>query len=211
MSTRRTLFAAIALAGLLPRVLFAQSAAGPIAPIQALDDALIAVMHAGKATPFAQRMAMLTPVVVKVFDLPTLLQSSVGPARWGVIPEPQKAELLDAFTLFTVSSYVGNFDSFNGEKFVIAPETRRVGNDMVVATRLMGNAGELAKLDYQMRESGGTWRVVDILLDGSISRVAVTRSDFRAVLAQGTSPGDASPLIAMLRSKSANLASGSPS
>jgi len=58
-----------------------------------------------------------------------------------------------------------------------------------------------------MRETGGVWHVVDILLDGSISRVAVTRSDFRALLA----PGDASKLIDSLRSKVANLVAGTAS
>ncbi len=178
---------------------------GPAAAVQTLDNGLILVMKAGKTVPFAQRMAMLTPIIQFVFDLPTLLESSVGPARWGTISAPQKAELLDAFTEFTVSSYVGNFDAFGGEKFTIVPELRHVGRDVVVATRLTGTGGDVTKLDYQLRESNSRWRVVDILLDGAISRVAVTRSDWRNLLAQN----DARPLINSLRAKSASLAAGS--
>ena len=36
-----------------------------------------------------------------------------------------------------------------------------------------------------MRDDNGVWRAVDVLLDGSISRVAVQRSDFRKILANG--------------------------
>jgi phospholipid transport system substrate-binding protein len=200
---RRALLAFAVVAVAVPCV--AQTAVpGPAAAIEALNDALLLVMKAGHGVPFATRMAMLTPVIERVFDLPTLLENSVGPAKWAVLPAGQKAELLDAFTAFTVSSYVGNFDAFNGESFTILPELRHVGRDVVVATRLTGTGGDLTKIDYQLREANGGWKVVDILLDGAISRVAVTRSDFRSLLAQN----DAAPLIASLRAKSASLAAG---
>ncbi len=203
MIARRALLAACGAAMALPAL--AQTAVpSPAASIKALDDGLLMVMKAGRSMPFATRMAMLTPIIEKVFDLPTLLESSVGPVKWGNLPAEQKVELLDAFTAFTVSSYVGNFDAFNGETFTIVPELRHVGRDVVVATRLTGAGGDVTKLDYQLRETAGGWKVVDILLDGAISRVAVTRSDFRSLLAQN----DAAPLIASLRAKSASLADG---
>jgi phospholipid transport system substrate-binding protein len=185
----------------------AQSASAAAQPIAALNAGIIEVMQAGRAAPFASRMATLTPVVLKAYDLPLILQNSIGPSRWATISDPEKAELLDVFTQFTVASYVANFDAFGGEKFVIAPETRAVGHDTVVQTKILGTAGETTRLDYVMRETGGAWHVVDVLLDGSISRVAVTRSDFRALLGQG----DARPLIASLRGKVAKLSSGAAS
>lgn len=214
MTFRRTLLVALLLA---PVVVSAQSIAGtpvigslattgPIPAIATLNDGLLQVMRAGKATPFAQRLATLTPIVQQAFDLPLVLENSIGPARWASISDAQRAELENVFTQFTVASYVANFDSFSGEKFVIAPDVRHVGNDSVVQTRIVGTGGDTTRLDYVMREINGGWRVVDILLDGTISRVAVTRSDFRALLAQG----DASRLIDSLRGKVASLASGTP-
>jgi phospholipid transport system substrate-binding protein len=56
-----------------------------------------------------------------------------------------------------------------------------------------------------MRQSkGGAWQVVDVLADGSISRVAVQRSDFRHLLARGGPQA----LAESLRNKSANLSEG---
>ena len=55
-----------------------------------------------------------------------------------------------------------------------------------------------------MRDGSGAWRAVDVLLEGSISRVAVQRSDFRKILASG----DADALIASLRRKIADLSDG---
>jgi phospholipid transport system substrate-binding protein len=56
-----------------------------------------------------------------------------------------------------------------------------------------------------MRQDSDGWRVVDVLADGAISRVAVQRSDFRRVLARG----GAQALADSLRTKSASLSEGS--
>jgi phospholipid transport system substrate-binding protein len=65
-------------------------------------------------------------------------------------------------------------------------------------------SGDPTRLDYVMRQTARGWRAIDILLDGSISRVAVQRSDFRGLL----KGGDPTPLIAMLRKKVTELADG---
>jgi phospholipid transport system substrate-binding protein len=180
-------------------------AADPAAPVRALNDALLQIMRAGKSTPFAERAGTLKPAIEAAFDLPRILQTSVGP-RWSSIPPPQRADLLDVFTRYTVASYVANFDGFDGERFVILPDFRQAGSDQVVQTRIVPTSGDTAKIDYVMHKTTTGWKAVDVLLDGSISRVAVQRSDFRALLASG----DPGPLIASLRAKTAALESNKP-
>lgn len=169
-------------------------------PIQALDDALLKIMHAGKKVPFAERARIAAPAIEAAFDLPQILKISVGP-RWGSLPIQQQLQLAEVFRRYTVASYVANFDGFSGEKFVIAPQTRAVGADIVVETKIVSPGGDSNRIDYQMRQTPAGWKAVDVLLDGSISRVAVQRSDFRSLL----KTGDASALIASLRSKVASL------
>ncbi len=192
----------LALAGLAAsRRASAQDASGPTAPIQALNDGLIAVMRAGKATPFRDRFHMLTPIVDRVFDLPAILHVSVG-LRWDDVDATQQAALLKVFRGFTVASYVANFDSFDGQRLEIAPTLRAIGTDQVVSTTFVPTNGDSHRIDYVMRQEGTAWKVVDVLLDGTISRVAVQRSDFRGVLAHGGAPA----LIASLQRKVVDLA-----
>ena len=99
---------------------------------------------------------------------------------------------------------MANFDEYDGERFEILPERRRVGADEVVATRMVHNASDPLRLDYVVRRGDAGWKIIDVLLNGSISRVAVQRSDFRSLLGAG----DAAPLIASLRRKTAQLADG---
>ena len=198
MTTRRAL---LALTLFLPAA--ATAADSPYAPVEALDKAILAVMRAGHTTSFVQRIRMLTPAVQAAFDLPFILGKAVGPRFAGYPPEVQDA-LLDVFTEFTVASYVANFDDYNGERFDILPGTRVAGSDQVVQTVLVEAAGESLKLDYVVRRQNDGWKIIDVLLNGSISRVAVQRSDFRSLLGGG----DPAPLIASLRGKVSRLATG---
>lgn len=177
--------------------------AGPAAPVAQLDDALLRIMRMGGASPFAARAGVIAPVVAQVFNLPHILQVSVGP-RWSSISPAEQTKLLDVFTRYTVASYVANFDAYDGQRFEILPQTRVVGSDQVVATRLVPRTGEATRIDYQMRRGSAGWQVVDVLLDGSISRVAVQRSDFRSLL----SGGGPQRLIASLERKVASLQAG---
>jgi phospholipid transport system substrate-binding protein len=172
--------------------------------IQQLIDGLIQIMKAGPATPFQQRYAMLGPVINKTFDLPVILRESVGPA-WTALQPDQQAILTDAFRRYTIASYVNSFDDFTGQRFQINPETRTVGSEQVVETKVIPAKGDPHELDYVMREGANGWRVIDVLADGAISRVAVQRSDFRRILSRG----GAQALADNLRIKAADLSDGS--
>jgi phospholipid transport system substrate-binding protein len=173
-----------------------------IAPIQHLVGGLLEVMRAGTATPFSRRFDMLAPIIDQTFDLTAILQESVGP-WWTTMSPEQQTALLQAFRRYTVSSYVNNFDSYNSQRFEVDSGTRAVGDEQVVQTRLIPRSGESHELDYVMREVGSGWRAVDVLADGSISRVAVQRSDFRRLLTRG----GAQALVDSLLTKSADLSS----
>ncbi len=177
--------------------------ASPSAPVKELLDALIAAMKMPDTATFKQRFAALAPVVDRTFDVPATLQSAVGP-RWTSLDAAQQARLLDVFRKFTVARYVDNFSEHNGEQLEVLPESRSVGEDQVVATQIVPPNGDAVRIDYVMRRGPAGWRAVDVLLNGSISQVAVQRSDFRALI----SPGDASRLIESLQKKVADMSGG---
>jgi phospholipid transport system substrate-binding protein len=206
-SRRHLLWLAPAVAASLlhPALLHPAGAQTPelTAPIQALDDAILQIMHAGAKTAFGERAKLVAPAIQAAFDLPQILKTSIG-TRWSSLPVPQQIELTEVFRRYTVGSYVANFNGFSGEKFEILPKTRAVGGDQVVETRIVSPGGDTTRIDYVMRKGPEGWKAVDVLLDGSISRVAVQRSDFRALLGAG----DATRLIASLRTKTEALEAG---
>ena len=194
-----SLIALVAGLGLTPAYAIDAASAQPIA---ALNAGLLAAMRAGSATPYEQRYAALAPIVQQSFDLDTILVTSVGP-KWQSFTPAQQAQLKAEFTKFTVASYLANFNSFSGETFDISPDTRAIGAEQVVETKIAAAKGDTTRIDYVMRQEDTGWRAVDVLLDGSISRVAVQRSDFRHLVESGPEP-----LIQSLQKKTATLAAG---
>jgi phospholipid transport system substrate-binding protein len=195
----------LALAGtVMPRFARALASPDPAAPIAALYTALEALMRQGAATPFRQRYHQIGPVIDRTFDLPAILRSSVG-THWATLDQASQGALFAAFRRFTIATYVASFDKYEGERFELIPALRQVGTDQVVETRIIQDNGEPVRLDYVMRKTDSGWRAVDILLDGTISRVAVQHSDFRSLLRNG----DATALIASLQRRADDLAGGS--
>ena len=201
---RRALQVAVAWTGMALWLHQAEADPGAVASIKELCDALLRIMKAGSATPFAQRFAMLAPVIDRVFNLPAILQVSVGPA-WATLPADQHAALLTAFRRYTIANYVNSFDNFTGQHFETLPDTKPLPNgELLAQTRIISASGESHELDYVMRADGGAMKAVDVLADGSISRVAVQRSDFRRLVARGG--GQA--LIDSLNQKTNDLSGG---
>ena len=116
--------------------------------------------------------------------MPQILQEAVGFA-WAAIQPSQQSALLTAFRHYTVATWVSNFDSYSGQKLEVLPGLRSVGQSEVVHTEILKPAGGSSVIDYVMRPAGSGWKATDVLLDGSISQVAVLRSDFLALLARG--------------------------
>jgi len=201
---RRGLLGAAVIAALLPVAALPASAqvdGSPGAPIERLNNALLVAMKAGSRTPFDQRYQALAPVIDQVFNLEAVLAASVGLA-WTTMTPAQKGQLAAAFRRYTVTSYVSNFDSYDGQNFATMPTTRTLANgDVVVPTQLVRPGKSPLRLDYVMRRGPAGWQAVDVLTDGAISRVAVQRSDFRSLLAAGGLPA----LAAGLERKTANV------
>ncbi len=200
---RRGLQVALAWIGMAVGTRQARAQQAPVAPIKELCDALLRIMKAGNSTPFEQRFAMLAPVIDRVFNLSAILQVSVGPV-WSSLPPDQHAVLLTAFRRYTIANYVNSFNNYNGQHFDTLPEVKSLPNgEQLVQTRITSASGESHELDYVMRQDG-SWKAVDVLADGSISRVAVQRSDFRRLVARG----GAQALIDSLNQKTADLSGG---
>lgn len=190
------LLAAGLIPALAPTARAVEASTGAAEPIEKLSQALVAVGRSGKSAAFEQRVAMLAPAVDGAFDLPSVLRVSVGP-RWDALSADDQKQLEAVFRRYTVASYVANLASSDLPK--VSPQTRALPNgDQVVDTQ----AGDV-KLSYVMRQTPAGWKAVDVLADGSISRVAVQRSDFRALLAKGG--GQA--LVSSLEQKVSELSS----
>ena len=161
----------------------AASADPAAAQIEAFDAALLDTMKAGKTLGVKGRFARLQPVVARTFDIPTMTRIAVG-ADWSTIPPAKQLALTDAFGRLTTAGYAHNFASYGGERFQLDPNVITKGPDKLVQTQIVPSSGAPTAIGYRMRQSGGTWKVIDVLY-GAISQLTTRRADFTATLAHG--------------------------
>jgi len=156
------------------------------AQVQGFYDTLIDTMKQGKALGLQGRYNKLKPAVEQAYDLPLMTSLVVG-SSWSTLSAGDQKELVNAFERMTIANYAKNFDGFSGEKFVVDPAVQTRGVDKVVQSKLV-TGGQSIPFNYRMRQSGGTWKIVDVYLNGFVSELATRRSDFGATLSSGGAP-----------------------
>jgi len=180
----------------------APSGSEPQAVPQALSDALLQAMKRGPALDFAARVKALEPEVSRDYDMPLMTRLVVGPPWRSMSPDEQQA-LVAAFSEYSIAVYANRFKNFSGERFVVDPATAKLpSGDVIVHTRLLPHDGDPVELDYLMRSEPDGWRIIDVLLSGTISQMAERRSEYSSALRDG----GAAALIRLLRQKTAQLA-----
>jgi phospholipid transport system substrate-binding protein len=186
-------------AGLQP----AAAAAGPAATLEAFYGTLLGVMKKGKQESFRQRYADLTPAIERTLDLPFMTRIAVGP-KWATLSSDERQKLVSAFERYTIATYASNFDDYSGERFEVSPRPLSNPNGVIVDTRIIKSDGEPRTLNYLMHQTGDGWQVIDVYLDGTISQLAVRRSEFSGVVERSGADG----LVRVLDQKAAALGTG---
>ncbi len=202
--TRHPLVAALALAALATPVVVRAEAVDPAAQtVQGFDAALIAAMQGGRSLGAQGRFKRLEPAAQSAFDFATMTRVAVGP-KWATLSVADQAALVRAFGRFTAASFAKNFDSFDGERFVVDPNVQTRGVDKLVKAQLVGKSGSPTQFIWRMRQAGGRWKIVDVFYNGAISQLASQRAEFQSTLVAG---GGAA-LVKSLEAKTQTLLAG---
>jgi phospholipid transport system substrate-binding protein len=166
-------------------VLPATAAEGdPSAPVRRLCDSLIASMKQGDQLGMQGRENKLRPVIGAVYDMPAVTRITLGTAANKLSPE-ELQKLSDAYGRFSVATYADQFAKFGGEHFEVgSAHPGALAGTMVVPSVIVGGDGSRTEIDYVMHEVNGDWAITDVLFNGSISQVAVRRSEFVPIYRQ---------------------------
>ena len=143
--------------------------------------ALIQVMRDADTLEYADRFNHLLPVIEKSFHLPLMLRIAVGDF-WRKASLSQQNRLKRVFTGICVGTYAARFSGYNGQSFLTKGSRKGPRDTILVDTLIHNPSGGDVPLTYVMSEITGTWRIVDVLVSGGISELAVRRSEYRRTL-----------------------------
>lgn len=188
---RRALMIMVAAAALMPAPAHAEGAIGFVQKLG--DDALdLLVRQPGDDK---DRVERLRAILTGHFDLRTIGRAVLGPS-WKSADETQRAAYLTTFEDYVVATYSLRVKDYSGETFEVLKETPIDERDSLVATQIVRPNKAPLLVDYRVRASDGTYRVVDVMVEG-ISMLTSQRQEFAAVVQRDGVDG----LISQLRAR----------
>lgn len=159
----------------------APSADAAVASIERLHETLLGAMREADALGFSGRYERIQPVLEEVYDFPFMAEKSVG-LGWRELDEAARARLVDAFSRLAIATYAARFDRHDGARFETLGVQPASHGTMLVKTRIVRGSGETVALDYRLRADAERWRIIDVFMNGTVSELALRRSEYSGVL-----------------------------
>ncbi len=144
-----------------------------------------------------ERRKLLEQTIAQRFNFAEMAKRSLG-AEWAKrTPEEQK-EFAANFQILLSNTYIGRIDAYSGEKVQYLKELND-GEYAEVYTKV-DNGKSVIDLTYKMENSGGEWRVYDVVVEGT-GLVQNYREQFKRILRKDSF----AELSNQLRDKSAHI------
>ena len=152
----------------------------PAEVVGRLQEALLQSMKEGEKLGFEGRYHLLEPVVGEVFDFPRIARVVLG-RYWRKLEPQQRQAFLQAFRELSVATYAHRFDSWNGEHFEPSDEKMLKKGRRLIKTYLVKADGERVQLDYLVHQTGGSWKILNVIADG-VSDLSLKRADYTSTI-----------------------------
>lgn len=176
---------------------------GATATVEALHATLLGVMKDAKTLGYEGRVERIRPAVERAFDLDFMARFVLG-AEGKSLSDADQERWREAFEGVTVATYAGRFTGWGGEEFRTTGEEPAAQDTVFVRTVLDRPDAEDVQLTYRLRKSPDGWRIVDIYNKGTVSELALRRSEYSAVLRRD----GFAKLLETVEAKIADYASG---
>ncbi len=129
----------------------------------------------------SERREKLRAVIAPRFDFTDMARSAMG-YHWRTLSQAQRDEFVRLFTGLLEASYMGKIEGYKGQKIVYVKELRD-GDQAQVNTNIVSGGNEPISVNYRLQESGGSWKVYDVVVD-QISLVGNYRNQFSRIMNQ---------------------------
>ncbi|MCU0892705.1 MAG: ABC transporter substrate-binding protein [Rhodospirillales bacterium] len=184
MLVPRSLVAVVLAAALVLPLRPGVAAETPVETVETLHQPLLALMKDAATLSIEQRYARLAPTLSATYDFETMTRLAVGTAWTDASPD-QRATLTEAFSRLSIATYAKRFSGYSGESFQTLGQKEGPRGTTLVETRLVRPSDPPVPLTYVLQKQSQGFRIIDVILQGSISELAVRRSEYAQVLRQG--------------------------
>jgi phospholipid transport system substrate-binding protein len=155
----------------------------PRAALQGPIDEIIKVLNdPGYKTPDqrADQRNKIWKIANPMFDFTEISRRSIG-KPWRTFSAQEKTRFTEVFSKFFGATYIDKLQGqYNNEKIDFGKELIK-GNRALVQTKLLRESTAIA-LDFRLKQSGGQWKIYDVLVEDGVSLVKNYRVQFASAL-----------------------------
>ena len=131
-------------------------------------------------------------------DLDFIGQFVLG-RNWRTANAEQRKEFISVYRDLNIATWSKRFNEFKGKDFVFKGTTPSSSKGQIFVDSFVPmEQGEPAKVVWRVREKNGTYKIVDIIIEG-VSLAQSSRSEYTAFIKNN--PGGINALIADLQAK----------
>ena len=160
----------------------AETLSHPAVPVvESLHTEMLETMQGADTLGYQGRFDKLQTALGNSFDLDFMARKAVG-RSWKKFSEPEQERWLGTFERVTCANYAGRFTGYSGQSFETLSVEPASHETVLVHTRLIDPQGENVDLNYRLAETPNGWRIIDVYLDGTVSELALRRSEYSAVI-----------------------------
>jgi len=147
---------------------------------------------------------LVNELVIPHFDFVSMSKWVLG-KNWKKATEEQRKEFVEQFRILLVRTYARALLEYSGQQIKYLPlEESPKPNLAVIKTELESKNAQILPVNYRMYNRDGTWKVIDVAVDG----VSLT-STYRGSFASEIKKNGIAALIAKLGERNAKLTSAS--
>jgi phospholipid transport system substrate-binding protein len=179
----------------------ATASAGSPTPMQTVKeriDQIITVLNDPQFHPPGQKRAQrekIWEISKSMFDFTEISRRTVGP-KWDSFSDQEKSTFTDVFAQFLGNTYIDKVQGeYHNEQVIFLQEI--VKEPQALVRTQLKRESVVLPIDYRMKQTQGSWKVYDILVENGVSIVQNYRVQFQSIL-QKESPAQ---LIARLEVK----------
>lgn len=125
------------------------------------------------------KLAKLETIFTGAVDIPYVGKYVLGRNWTGANPDQQK-RYLAAYEPFVIKNYAGKLTKYSGQNYKLK-NARGDDGQYVVTMEIVDPGNPSVFVDYTMREDGGSYKIIDIAVEG-VSLRATQRSEFNSIV-----------------------------
>lgn len=130
-------------------------------------------------TSKAEKQSQIEKLFADKVDIQFVAKFVLG-KHWRTATPAQQKDYVAAYKPFILKNYAGKLAKYSGQTYELKT-ARTDGDASVVPMVIHDTDGQDVAVDYRLRNTGGSYKIVDITVEG-VSLLATQRSEFNGIV-----------------------------